>query len=339
MPIVSRLNEQLETWDDLAESEEYTGLLIGNGASRAVWEGFAYPSLFDMAKAGNISHRLTAEDIQLFESLETENFERVLSALATTRQVSESLGFAEPEFKSRYSSIQRALVEAVRSRHMPWIKVPDRTLQAIQDEFLRYRFVYSTNYDLLAYWSVMHESPVGFKDLFWSGSYFDLANTEVWGKATVILYLHGGLHLYRTLDGRTMKRTASIGSNLLDLFGLPMTVEATPLFISEGSAKQKLESIYRSDYLAFAYSTLVHHAGPLCIFGHSLGDVDQHIVDAIKKSQIRDIAFSVLPLTKAGIIEVEADAIRKLPEANIRFFDATSHPLGSPDLLVSEEGA
>ncbi len=318
------------------ESEEYTGLLIGNGASRAVWEGFAYTSLYDTAKTGNRDHRLTPEDVQLFESLETENFERVLAALATTRQVSESLGFDEPEFKARYTSIQRALVEAVKSKHIPWLEVPGGTLASIRHEFLRYRFVYSTNYDLLAYWAVMHDSPAGFRDFFWSSSYFDLANTEVWGKATVILYLHGGLHLYRTLDGRTLKRTAAMGFNLLDLFGSPLSVDATPLFISEGTAKQKLESIYRSDYLAYAYSRLVHHIGPLCIFGHSLGDVDQHIIEAIKKSQTRDIAFAVRPAAKAGVIEVKADVIKKLPEANILFFDSTTHPLGSPNLLVGE---
>ena len=81
---------------------------------------------------------------------------------------------------------------------------------------------------------------------FW-GPYFDPANTELWGKATAALYLHGGLHLYRTPRGRTLKRAATEHLNLLDLFGTEPEPGATPLFISEGSAQDKLESIHRSD--------------------------------------------------------------------------------------------
>jgi hypothetical protein len=161
-----------------------------------------------------------------------------------------ALGLDVPLLLERYTSIQSALVEAVKTTHVPWANMPGATLEAIRTELLNYRFVYSTNYDLIIYWSMMHENQGSFKDFSW-GPHFDLADTKLWGKPTAVLHLHGGLHLYRTVTGRTLKRHAEDGLNLLDLFGTPLAEDATPLFISEGSAADKLASINRSDYLAF----------------------------------------------------------------------------------------
>lgn len=223
----------------------------------------------------------------------------------------------------------------MHATHVPWANVLGATLQAIRDELLHYKFVYSTNYDLLIYWAVMHENQGGFKDFFWAPPYFDLADVEVWGKPTVVLYLHGGLHLYRTVSGRTLKRHADEGVNLLDLFGTPIAGEdATPLFVSEGSAADKLASIHRSDYLAFAYKKLVDHDGPLCVFGHSLGDTDNHIVDALA-ARPRVIAISIRPGAANAIITAKANAIEKLPDAVLSFYDATTHPLGAAALAIA----
>jgi hypothetical protein len=255
-------------------------------------------------------------------------FEHVLAAIATARRVTIALGLDLPLLFERYTSIQNALVEAVKTTHVPWAHVPGATLEAIRSELLNYRFVYSTNYDLLIYWAMMHETQRGFKDFFWS-SYFDLADTKLWGKPTAILYLHGGLHLYHTVIGRTLKRHAEGGLNLLDMFGTPLAEDATPLFVSEGNAADELASLHRSDYLAFSYTALAHHQGPLCVFGHSLGNMDHHIVQALREAGIRDIAISVRPGLPEHVIAAKANAIAKLAGASLGFYDAGSHPLGN----------
>ena len=164
-----------------------------------------------MALNYNETHRLTSHDVALFESLETRNFEHILAGLATARRVTTALRTDESALAERYASIQNALVEAVKSTHVPWAKVTGNVLETIRTELLNYRFVYSTNYDLIIYWAIMQEKEGDFKDFFWT-EYFDLANTELWGKPTVILYLHGALQLYRTVSGRTVKRTAKNGA-------------------------------------------------------------------------------------------------------------------------------
>jgi hypothetical protein len=92
-----------------------------------------------------------------------------------------------------------------------------------------------------------------FKDYFWGQSQeFDLTDTETSVTATKVLYLHGGLHLYRLPSGVAIKRKAEAGRSLLDLFGVSFMEGATPLFITEGTSQDKLASIRRSDYLSFA---------------------------------------------------------------------------------------
>lgn len=330
------IDEKLEDWNELSDSLEHTGIIVGNGASMAVWESFCYPSLFGIARQATQTSRLLDEDVALFEAFSTTNFELVLSTLVTARMVNASLGHDVETINERYRSIQSALAEAVKSVHVPWIAMPIETLNAIRAALIGYDIVYSTNFDLLIYWAINHVDPAPFKDLFWAED-FDPANTEVRGEATVVFYLHGGLHLYRTSTRGTKKRRATAGQNLLDLFGTPMTADSSPLCICEGTATDKLDTIYGSNYLRFAYSALRHHAGALCVFGHSLGESDSHIVDAIRTARIREVSVSVRPAPRADVIRTKASFYRCLPEVKLRFYDSTTHPLGDIGLRVPNE--
>lgn len=143
--------------------------------------------------------------------------------------------------------------------------------------------------DLLVYWAAMCDQyPGKLPDYFWSSPLvFDPLNTEVWGKETKLLFLHGGLHLLRLSDGQTLKRKAMPGRNLLDLFGdsLPEDPDAVPLFVSEGAAEDKLAVIRSSDYLSFALTTFAETDEPLVVFGHSLSEQDQHLVDILQRQR------------------------------------------------------
>jgi hypothetical protein len=215
-----------------------------------------------------------------------------------------------------------------------------------------YEYVYSTNYDLLLYWSMMTDREK-FKDFIWTRDidegkcFFDLADTDLWhdprNSVTKVLYIHGGLHLYKQPDGRTFKKLASGNCDLLDLFDVKN--DAIPLFISEGTSKTKLSSISRSDYLSFAYGRFARHRGSLVVFGHSLtSEYDQHLIDAIRKwkrydqkrmkfqqvPERRVIAISVLPQSDSHtIIQFKSRLGRELGDYNVRFFDAKTNPFAN----------
>lgn len=316
---------------------EWNGILVGNGASRTVWDKFKYQSLYETAQTPNIEHYLTLDDKRIFDQLGTENFEQVLAALATSEIVCEALGLDQTAIVERYSSIQQALFEAVHFVHVPWQPENVDIYARIGEALLPYNYVYSTNYDLIIYWAIMVDGGRGFKDYFFSyDNEFDLANTELWGKSTKVLYLHGGIHLARLPLGGTVKRTAGSYTNILDSLETPRIDGAIPLFITEGTSGNKLGSIYRSDYLSFAYQQFAQHSGPAVVFGSSLDANDEHLVTAISRWSGDPIAISIHPsMPERQIVEFKANLQRRLPKAELLYFDHTSHPLGSDDLRVS----
>lgn len=325
------VDDQLPTWEKVKAKFQKGGILIGNGASLAVWKKFGYQSLYEKAQS-RVKHPLSSEDKDIFNSLQTENFEQVLGALSTARSVTKILHRDASFIQDRYKNIQRALGQAVRSVHVPWIQVPRATLLKIRKAILDFDFVFSTNYDLLLYWAIMAADPTRFKDYFW-GEEFDSANTGV-SSGTKVLYLHGGLHLYRDSSGKSIKRTAEPDQNLLDLFGKPFKEGAMPLFVTEGSSENKLSSIRRSDYLSFAYEQFSQYKRPMVVFGHSLGDTDSHLIHAMKKWGSRDVAIS-LRLNDPADIEVRKATLKnQLRHAKLEFFDAETHPLGKNELRV-----
>lgn len=324
----------LVSWSTLEGIGGWTRLLVGNGASLAVSSRFAYDSLFTVASDTTAKDHLTAEDLRLFTSFSTVNFELVLSALATSARVAAALAHDQSRMQARYASIRRALVHAVHRHHLAWHHFRDAARAAIAAELSKFRFVYSTNYDLLLYWSMMQGSEVAtFKDLFWGGR-FDPENTEIWAQntSTVVFYLHGGLHLYTTVDGSTCKRTASFGTNLLDAFSNGATDEAGPLFIAEGDGSDKLAAIYRSPYLLHAYTQLKETRGDLVVFGLSFGDSDQHLVAAIKKSAPKKIAVALRPGPPDEVVYAKARLKSFFPSHSLYFFDSTTYALGVPEL-------
>jgi hypothetical protein len=187
----------------------------------------------------------------------------------------------------RYQSIRTSLIEAIHTVHVPFDRVPNAQKQLLGDILSRYRYIYTTNYDLLPYWAMMEtKDRWKWKDFLWGmDQSFDSSDSHEWNdEGTRVLYLHGALHLYHDLLGNTKKKVfqEEEGTDLLAQFDI--TGEWIPLFVTEGTSKDKLRSIRRNDYLSFAYWKLSFQRGPLVVFGSALEkDFDQHIVDAMKQ--------------------------------------------------------
>lgn len=347
---VEDFGPSLRNWADVARGLDRAAILVGNGASLAVWEGFAYDSLFETARSAAIDHPLTDEDQKLFHALGTSNFEQVLEALQVAQRVSSALGRETSWLQMRYSAISRSLVEAIRAVHLPRNRIPQATLQRIRRELTRYARVYSTNYDLIIYWAIMAEGPrpTDFKDFFWSQCddttedwvCFDEWNTSVSDDATLVYYLHGGLHLYELPWAGSAKRVAGEAANLLDIFSVIAGMESgetapIPLFVVEGDWKDKLQVIQSSEYLQFAYARFRADDLPLVVFGHSLSEQDFHIAEALKRHPGRTIAVSLLPREPDVVVTMKHRFKTLMPRADLSFFDASTHPLGDPSLRVS----
>jgi len=230
------------------------------------------------------------------------------------------------------------LINTIHAVHIPWRLVQPSTLATINAELASYSTVFTSNYDLLNYWAILH-APAS-TDLFRSAdASFDLRDTRT--DATRILYLHGGLHLVRNLDG-TARKLPTTDSTLLSSFAINNTIKTlddVPLFVSEGKVEEKLKTIRSSDYLSFCYEQLLGHEGALCIFGHDLGAQDKHLVDAIRQARVTTLAIAVSGRSD-GFIRQQKRRYSQLFDGSgvaLRFFAARSHALGHPALSVPVE--
>jgi hypothetical protein len=329
----------LPPWSDVVDYADWTGLLVGNGGSIAVWPQFRYSSLFEVASSQDVQHPLSAEDGELFDALQTRNFEQVLAALKTAGVVATALNLERAVLQTRYESIQRALFEAVHNIHVPWDHVSSRAIPWLFTTLRDYRFVYSTNYDLILLWGSMHEGGEGFLDYFWGpGNTFDPFDTEIWTirrRWTRLLFMHGGIHLRRLRGGSTRKVLASEGA-ILDQFETGYAGNESPLLVSEGESADKLASIVGSDYLAFAHQMYSTHEGGLVVFGHSLSEQDDHLVLPMRAWHQTPVAISIRPGDDEERIIQQKDRFRSRlsPMRDIVFFDATTHPLGSEEMAA-----
>jgi len=315
------VDDTLQDWSSI--QDRYSGaILIGNGSSVSVSNAFSYPSLFDAAQ-------LIDRDRDLFDALDTTNFERVLSDLGIGEIVCRNSGHDTRRLRNQYRRIRSALVDSVVRVHVEWSDIPRRSLLHMRRAFREYDDVLTTNYDLLMYWAIMASAPSDFVDFFWgTGNRFDISQVDAWPTRTRVYYLHGGLHLVRDKDGSARKRVAH-AENLLQAFG---SAEDVPLFVSEGTALDKLRAIRSSDYLTFAFEALADNVDGMVVFGHSLRAQDSHIRRPLSRAD--RLAISIYPNTPRRTIAAKARFVGWFPEVEIDFFDATSHPLGHPSLAL-----
>lgn len=361
--MVKEISDELEDWPAVEKSlpKDHRGLLIGNGASIALWSQFRYASLYKMAQDATKSDHLSDREVEVFTALETQNFESVLSALFTAGRIWGI--YQKPkhdidDLRASYTRIRKSLIRAVKEVHVTFEQVTESLKTHLRQVLVGYDYIYTSNYDLLIYWSMMNDRD-HFKDFVWcrdtdSGrNLFDISDTDLWDDSkaiTKVLFLHGALHLYKNAAGRTFKKLSGENGNLLDLFDV--RGDAIPLFISEGRSRDKLSAIIRNDYLSFAFERFSKHQGSMVIFGHSLTpEFDQHLLDAMRKWKRYDeqrksfqsvpnrrvVAISVFPGEDPhAVIELKSRLTKALSDYEIRFFDSRSHPLGGDGLQIPD---
>jgi len=145
-----------------------------------------------------------------------------------------------------------------------------------------------------------------------------------------LFHLHGSLHLYME-DGEVIKITRSknpIGTTekpLLDTITDSFDSGYLPLYISEGTYKQKLKRILNNKYLRYCYLELQEIKDGLTVFGQSLDiDSDKHIIDAIKKSSVSKIAFGIFDTSNQTRIIHQISEAFEGTSIEIQFYDSSS---------------
>jgi len=333
----SEPTSRLVSWDTVRDVGNWSTLLLGNGFSINIWQGFSYAQLLSM---GQISPHIRA----LFDHLDTTDFETVLYAVQQAVVVAEALDIETETMHSAYDEIKQSLISAVKSTHVAHEQIPSVTLQAVQQELWGFNRVFSTNYDWITYWALMHDfdsaNPKS-KDFIWkwseSGLLFDINDTKPWEtNAVLIHHLHGALYLWRDAWSAREGKIVGVQGEITQIIEGPEVSETRrPLFVSEGDTKSKVKAILNSRYLTFCLEAFREDVADTVVFGHSLSATDTHIVEALNSGTRRKIALSLFPGEGQEKIEENISRLEKLlPNHELFFFDSTTHPLGCKELQI-----
>lgn len=314
----------IENWDELKNSS-WENLLLGNGFSIGISKNFRYDSLLKVVDENKIKMYPQARELFDEHKIGTKNFEEVLKVIYHASLVNY---WNMDAIRSLYFNIRKSLIEAVNIAHVPYNEVP---LEKIEHALSGYKKIFTTNYDLIPYWSIMNKRFKGYCDYFWNGDCeFSPSNTIIWRKYKPILYLHGAIHLRTTADGTTKKISASGETSIENIINSKQ-MENIPLFISEGKSAIKLRRIRENDYLNFCYTEFVNATGNMVVFGHGLDkEFDGHILSALKASSLKNIAISVYSnMSNEGkqLFIREIMAFFEGSTMKLHFFESSTHPL------------
>lgn len=315
-------------------------LLLGNGFSIALFpDRFRYGSLLEEADFSSLPQARDA-----FDRLETVDFEVVIQALRQAVAViplysNDSVAVAR--MADHCEALKELLVQAIAGRHPERPSdISDAQYQACR-QFLAHfvgdsrdrskdggkdlrGMIYTLNYDLLLYWTLLHDriliggdgnlltarfeetEPLEHDDGFRAPEEEPDAPYVTWdaeGAANqqTIHFLHGALHLFdygAELQKKCWERAGGIP--LVDQIRQALAESKFPLFVAEGHSDGKLTRIRHSGYLQRSLKSFASVCRPgassntsLFIYGHSLATSDNHVLNFVERGKIRRVYISL----------------------------------------------
>lgn len=269
-------------------------LLLGNGFSISCRPNiFAYGKLYEQANFSKVS--TTAKFG--FDALKTQDFEKVIKALRDASKILQQYSKSSELPKKLVQDadgLREILVQTIASSHPAKPdEISEFEYSSCRQFLEHFDTVYTFNYDLLLYWTKMH-TPEGVvpksDDGFRNPEDDDESPYVVWNanqsRKQDLWFLHGALHIFDSgveVQKYTWNKT---GVRLIDQIREALSKNLFPLFVSEGTSKEKYERIRHSDYLSKAYRSFSSIGGALFVYGHSLAKNDDHYLNCIKKGKV-----------------------------------------------------
>jgi hypothetical protein len=295
-------------------------ILLGNGFSA---QYCGYRTLLE--KSG------LADDApcrQLFERLDTPNFERVVRALEDAAEVEDVYGNTTEAARllDDADTVRKALITAIQAAHPTHL---DKMMDVIPTcvEFLNpFKTVFTTNYDLLLYWVVI-KSGGKFGDGFlnakdasgFRGPFEEDRRCNVYN-------IHGGLHLFLRKDGELEKRLAGDDGGLTAIAETIRDDDRFPIYVAEGSTESKEARIATVPYLKLCLKRLEEVKGAFFVYGSAVHKNDAHIYNALFRSGINHLYYCIYDQSELAAIDGRLSNYQKAnrSRASYSFVDSQS---------------
>ena len=328
-----------------ANTSKRKHLILGNGFSIALRPDiFTYGSLYENADFSDAPHLP-----KIFEALATYDFETIIRGLQTAAILLSAYGSESDDLVEQLNSdasfLKSALVNAVAKRH------PDRPYDIAKEKYAACRkflahfdHIYTLNYDVLLYWTLMQSEVDELKlrpDDGFRHPEDDPDQPYVsWQQANspTVTYLHGALHIFDTGTEIVKYTWSKTDIPIVDQIRTALDENKFPLFVSEGHSESKWESILHNAYLHKGIRSLESCCSPataaIFIFGHSLAANDHHILRQIENGGAANVFVSLFggadSPTNKEVIENAAALVASRKQhrpdrpLSLAFFDAAS---------------
>lgn len=336
-------------------------LLLGNGFSIACDSNiFNYESLY--AEAAQTIQETMPEVHAIFEQLGTKDFEAVIHMLQHANAV---LPFYLPNdsataehMLNHANQLKETLITTIAQNHPEFpSSIPEEKFAACR-KFLAHFIhselggrVYTLNYDLLLYWTLMHEEADGEEpiDLFKNDGFGKEAPEDdyiIWKnedhtRDQRVFYLHGAVHLFDTGPELEKYTWINSGTRLIEQARAALHDNKFPLFVAEGQSWHKLDKIKHQPYLHHCYKSFLsivkedrrrgNSEKSIFIYGHSMAKNDDHIIGKIGKGSCSHLYVSIYGNPESDDnkrIISKATALKNLRDIRhpleINFYDAAS---------------
>lgn len=334
----------------LIKSRRSISLLMGNGFSVAFDKNiFTYNALADflISKSDPLINNL-------FNTIKTKNFELIMQQLKTTIQLLHAFKAEEriiSEITEASAKLKNGLIRSIQEMHPEHVfKVSEEKSNCCANFlnlFLKSKGeIFTTNYDLLLYWTLVRNNLSNHIDGFGKelendnfindGEIPQWSNDVVWGpnsKDQNIHYLHGALHIFNEKIN-IIKEQYDPQNYLLENITQRIEDGTYPVFVTAGSSLEKLEQIRSNRYLSFCYDKLCNINGSLVTFGFNFGEYDEHIIDALNKAHHSKAKMppKLWSIYIGTYNDSDVQHIRSIEHkfaAPIRIFDAKTAPVWS----------
>jgi len=326
-------------------------LLLGNGFSIA-WKKdiFHYGSIFEQADFAKGSALLKGA----FTQLDTQDFEYVMRSLKSSAILVDHYdpnNTVASKMVQDSDVLRELLVETLSRKHPAGPFEVSENEYACCAKFLEpFTKIYTLNYDLLLYWTIMYmlfeqgislRSSKGKKLVakYDDGFRRDYSEDEegylTWEigntNAQSIYYLHGALHLFDY--GYELQKYCwkDLQVRLIDQIRQALSNHRFPLFVSEGTSKEKRTKINHMGYLQRGFKSLESILGSLFVFGHSLSDNDDHVFESICKGKVEHLFVGIFAepespeakrIQKKSLEQASRRSQYSSKELNVIFYDA-----------------
>jgi hypothetical protein len=325
----------IHQWDEgFGDHFKGSDIFVGNGFSINICQRLNYKTLFEIFRK-DASETL----INIFNEFETSNFEAVIDLIRSARIINRVLHIETEQYAPLIDQVKAGLINTIQKTHPTLVETNFPLMDSLAVEFLQFNDIFTTNYDVFLYRIVLAT-----KELIESGKiegvmyhddfYEQLSPTELGFGGSYndnlrkIHYLHGSLFFYRKLL-KTYKLRKIDNLEYIKLIRREIANNNFPVFVAEGTSKDKQKAINDNSYLSYCSNLLkrkrIDKNNKLVVYGFSFSHPDDHLIELINFSGVKEMAISLWPGHTIEELESERYRIGILfGHTTITYYDSRS---------------